>query len=45
MELECCAKWEVRDGRVSLWQDYYDIGAFLRQLSAVGIEMDTAAWW
>ena len=45
MELACCATWEVRDGKVALWRDYYDIGAFLRQLAAVGIEMDTSAWW
>ncbi len=45
MELACCAVWTVREGRVSRWRDYYDIGAFLRQLAAVGIEIDTAAWW
>lgn len=45
MELACCAVWIVRDGRVARWRDYYDIGAFLRQLSNVGIEVDTSSWW
>lgn len=45
MELACCAAWIVRDGKVAEWRDYYDIGSFLRQLSSVGIEMDTNAWW
>jgi limonene-1,2-epoxide hydrolase len=45
MELACCAIWVVRDGNVALWRDYYDIGAFLRQLAGVGIEIDTSAWW
>ncbi len=45
MELACCAIWVVRDGKVALWRDYYDVGAFLRQLAGVGIEIDTSAWW
>jgi limonene-1,2-epoxide hydrolase len=45
MELGCCASWIVRGGKVAQWRDYYDIGAFLRQLAAVGIRMDTSAWW
>ncbi|WP_322748683.1 MULTISPECIES: limonene-1,2-epoxide hydrolase family protein [unclassified Frankia] len=45
MELACCATWVVEDGLVAEWRDYYDIGAFLRQLAEVGIEMDTSAWW
>ena len=45
MELACRAVWDVRGAKVARWRDYYDIGAFLRQLAAVGIEMDTTAWW
>ena len=45
MELPCCAAWLVRDGLVAEWRDYYDIGAFLRQLESVGLTVDTTAWW
>ena len=45
MELECCAVWTRPRRQGRLWRDYYDIGSFLRQLAAVGIEMDTSAWW
>ena len=45
MNCPCCAVFEVRDGLVALWRDYYDIGQVIRQFESVGISVDTSQWF
>ena len=45
MNCPCCAVFEVRDGKVALWRDYYDIGHVIRQFESVGIKIDTSLWF
>jgi limonene-1,2-epoxide hydrolase len=45
MSCPCCAVFRIRDGKVSLWRDYYDIGHVIRQFEAVGIRVDTSQWF
>jgi limonene-1,2-epoxide hydrolase len=32
VEIPVSGVWEVRDGRITLWRDYFDAATFLRQL-------------
>ncbi|MGE0742001.1 MAG: limonene-1,2-epoxide hydrolase family protein [Hyphomonadaceae bacterium] len=43
--IPCNAIWRVRDGRISLWKDYYDLGVYLRGMKAAGVQIDTSNWW
>jgi limonene-1,2-epoxide hydrolase len=45
IEIPCNALWEVRDGKVKLWKDYYDVGAYIRGMAQAGIQIDTSGWW
>ncbi|MEB3071679.1 limonene-1,2-epoxide hydrolase family protein [[Mycobacterium] vasticus] len=45
MNCPCCAVFQVVDGKVALWRDYYDIGYVLRQFESVGIKADTSQWF
>ncbi|MCX4095675.1 limonene-1,2-epoxide hydrolase family protein [Nocardia sp. alder85J] len=31
-EWSVCARWEVTDGKITLWRDYYDVGSNEQQL-------------
>ena len=43
IEIACNAVWNIRDGKVALWQDYYDLGAYLEGMKAAGIALDPHA--
>ena len=45
VEIPCAAAFELRDGRISVWRDYYDIGHVLRFFDRIGISIDTSHWW
>ena len=45
MDCPCCAAFQVVNGKVALWRDYYDIGHVIRQFECVGIEIDTSQWY
>lgn len=32
IEIPVAGVWEVRDGHIALWRDYFDLGTFQRQL-------------
>jgi limonene-1,2-epoxide hydrolase len=40
IEVPCNAHWEVVDGTVRMWKDYFDLGAYIRGMNAVGITID-----
>jgi limonene-1,2-epoxide hydrolase len=44
MRLPVCSVWRLRDDKVSLWRDYYDLGHYIRQMKVVGISIDVSAW-
>jgi limonene-1,2-epoxide hydrolase len=37
--------FRIENGKVKSWTDFYDINTYLRQMEAVGIEIDVSAWW
>ena len=45
LELPVAALWEVAEGQVKLWKDYYDLGQFARMMSSVGIPIDLNAYY
>lgn len=36
LELPVVGVFEVRDGRITLWRDYFDLGTFTRSVEALG---------
>jgi len=32
IELPCCGVFELRDGKIAAWRDYFDMGTYLRAL-------------
>jgi limonene-1,2-epoxide hydrolase len=42
MEVPCAARFEVADGKVRRWRDYFDMGTVLRQMSAAGVPLGQA---
>jgi len=30
IELPCCGVFELRDGKIAVWRDYFDMGTYLR---------------
>ena len=45
MDCPCCATFQVVNGKVALWRDYYDIGHVIRQFESVGINVDSSQWF
>jgi limonene-1,2-epoxide hydrolase len=45
MRLPVCSVWRITNAKVSLWRDYYDLGAYVRQMAQVGIRIDTSKWF
>jgi limonene-1,2-epoxide hydrolase len=45
MSMPAVGIFRVENGRVKSWTDHYDIGIYIRQVEAVGIELDTSLWW
>lgn len=43
IEIPHNAVWRVRDGKVVLWKDYNDQGAYINGMKAAGIELDPQA--
>jgi|SRR6185312_9949092 len=35
LELPVCGVFEVRDGRIALWRDYFDLATFTNQIAAL----------
>lgn len=33
INLPCCGVFEMRDGRISVWRDYFDMGTYTRALA------------
>lgn len=33
IDLPCCGVFEMRDGRISVWRDYFDMGTYTRALA------------
>lgn len=33
IEMPCCGVWEVVDGRITLWRDYFDLKTYTDQLA------------
>ncbi|MDZ4775192.1 MAG: limonene-1,2-epoxide hydrolase family protein [Alphaproteobacteria bacterium] len=34
VNLPCCGVFEMRDGRISVWRDYFDMGTYTRALAS-----------
>ena len=34
VELPCCGVFEMQDGRIKVWRDYFDMGTYVKALSA-----------
>lgn len=34
VNLPCCGVFEMRDGKIQVWRDYFDMGTFVSALSA-----------
>lgn len=45
MGMQAVGIFRIENGKVKSWTDHYDISTYLRQVEAVGIKIDTAAWW
>ena len=43
-ELPCNGHWELRDGRVQLWRDYFDLNTYVAHMASIGITIDTSPW-
>jgi limonene-1,2-epoxide hydrolase len=39
IEVPCCAKFRLRDGKISVWHDYFDMGLVVRQMLAAGVAL------
>jgi limonene-1,2-epoxide hydrolase len=37
IEIPCCAKFQLTNGRICVWHDYFDMGLALRQMQAAGV--------
>jgi limonene-1,2-epoxide hydrolase len=36
IELPCCGVFQLRDGRIALWKDYFDLPTYTRALAGYG---------
>lgn len=43
--IPCAAAFNLRDGKIAAWRDYYDIGIVLRFFEGIGHPLDTTGWW
>lgn len=34
VDLPCCGVFELRDGKIAAWRDYFDMGTFMKALGA-----------
>lgn len=34
VDLPCCGVFEMRDGRIAVWRDYFDLGTYMRAMGA-----------
>ena len=39
INVACAARFVVRDGRVAVWRDYFDMGDTVRQMVAAGVDL------
>lgn len=42
VSVPCSATFVVRDGRVAVWRDYFDMGTVVRQMTAAGVALGSA---
>ncbi len=33
VDLPCCGVFEIRDGRIAAWRDYFDLGVYMRAMT------------
>jgi limonene-1,2-epoxide hydrolase len=45
MGMQAVGIFRIENGKVKSWTDHYDVGTYIRQVEAVGIKIDTSAWW
>jgi limonene-1,2-epoxide hydrolase len=45
VEIPCAAAFDLRDGKIAAWRDYYDIGGVVRFFARLGHPLDTSRWW
>lgn len=45
LELAVAGYWEVLDGQVRLWKDYYDLGQYARMMASAGVAVDVESYY